>query len=59
MDFKAYPNGDYVASFEAKDLPAIIRLVRQGEIWRKEEAEKAIEKIDAAEQEQPEQLAEQ
>ncbi len=51
MDYKAYPEGGYIVSFDAKDLPAIVRMVKLNELWRKENQEAVLKKVEEAEKE--------
>lgn len=51
MDYKAYPDGTYIATFRAQDLIAIVRMVKQNELRRKEEQDALLQKVEEAEKE--------
>lgn len=52
MNYKQNRDGTYDCfDFRASDLPVIIRMVKQGEIWKIEEAQAALTKIEEAENE--------
>lgn len=50
MNYKAREDGWYEVHFEAKDLLSLVRLVGLNEEWRKEEQEKALNKVKEAEE---------
>jgi hypothetical protein len=45
MNFKANRDGTYDTTFKAADLPSIVRMVQQNEIWRREDADEAIKNL--------------
>lgn len=47
MNLKVNLDGTYQFHFTGADLPTVVRLVKQNEIWRKEAAEKEAAKIAA------------
>lgn len=46
-NLKVNRDGTYDFHFTGADLPTVVRLVKQNEIWRKEEAEEEAGKIAA------------
>ncbi len=46
MNLKANKDGTYEATFNATELTSIVRIVKQNEIWRREEADKVVAKLE-------------